>query len=630
MSLALKHRGPDDAGLWASEQVALGNRRLAVIGLDNGRQPLANEDASLWITYNGEIYNYRELRAELVAAGHRFRTETDAEVVLHLYEEHGIRSLKRLRGMFAFAIWDKRQRRLFAARDRFGQKPFFFSQKGRRLLFASEVKGVLAHPDVSVEPEPVAVDYYLALRFIPAPLTMVQGIQKLAAGHWLMWSDGKVRVEPYWRLDFEEGRRRNDEAWAAELAQRVDDVVGLHMVSDVPIGAFLSGGMDSSVVVASMARQAPGPIQTFSIGCAEPSFDESAFARKVSNALGTQHEERFVHASQLDRIPRLVRCIDEPSDPIAACMYEAARLASESVKVVLGGYGGDEVFGGFDRYAAYGWVAQYSALPRWLREGVVRPLVRRLPDSFAYKSFKQRAQWLDAVASEREARRYARMISFFRFGPEERAWTYGPLLRLMLRSPDAESAIAEPFQKAPADSILHRMLYTDSVMGLPEHTLLLADRLGMAHSLEIRSPLLDHELAEFCAALPPHLKVRRGKTKIAIRKIARSWLPPEIIRRPKQGFMFPVAYWLNRDTLPRIQNQLLHGRLVSQGWVRSSAIERLVAEHLRHRVDNHVRIWMLLNLEAWFRVYLYGEPVLDSLTTPPRQPGRARPMRVGA
>jgi asparagine synthase (glutamine-hydrolysing) len=631
MIQALAHRGPDQSGVYTDDSVSLGHRRLSIIDLsDNGRQPLPNEDGSVWITFNGEIYNYRELRAELTAAGHRFRTHTDTEVLVHLYEQYGVGCLSRLRGMFAFAIWDRRRQALFAARDRFGQKPFYYAVRGRRFLFASEIKGLLAYNELPIEPEPAAIDYYLAQRFIPPPLTMLRGIRKLPAGHWLQWQEGTLRTEPYWQPTFRANARRRDAEWVAELAARVDEAVRVHLVSDVPVGGLLSGGIDSSVVVACMARHVDAPVQTFCVGSDGYDFDERRFARMVASHCGTLHRERYVSGEPLSYIPQLVRCLDEPSDPIAACMYEAARFASQHVKVALGGDGGDEIFAGFDRYAAFAWAERYSSLPRWVREDIVRPLIRRLSESFRYKSFTQRAHWLDALGGERGGRLYARMTSFFRFGPEERRWLYGPALRDLLATADAEATIAAPFEHLTTDSPLHRMLYADMLTRLPEHTLLLADRVSMAHGLELRAPLLDHELADFCATMPAHLKIRRGVTKFAMRQAARTWLPPAIIRRHKQGFMFPVAYWLDPSVLEAIRVPLLHGPLVSEGWIEGSAIERLFAEHLRHQSDHHVRIWMLLNLDAWHRIYIDGEqPAIQGKRSPASAEVPPLPLTTG-
>jgi asparagine synthase (glutamine-hydrolysing) len=613
MADAIAHRGPDDEGFHGDDMACLGNRRLAIIDLDHGHQPIASEDGSLWITFNGEIYNHAELRSDLETDGMRFRTRTDTEVLVNLVLARGPAALHRLRGMFAFAIWDRRHERLFAARDPFGQKPFFYSVLGDRFLFASEIKSLLAHGDVPSVPEHAAVDYYLAQRFIPPPLTMIRGIRKLPAGHWLEWHSGEVRVERYWEPEFPQGAARSDADWIEELAVRLDDAVRAHMVSDVPVGGLLSGGIDSSAVVAAMIRQSSERIRTFCVGSDVDGFDERPHARRVARHLGTTHEERSVGHELLRGLPRLVRCMDEPSDPIAACQYEAAALAAPHVKVVLGGDGGDEIFAGFDRYAAFRWVERYAALPAWLRERVFGPALRRVPNPFGYKSVGQRARWLADVAAERGGRGYARMTSHFRFSPEDKAWLYGPALSGMLTAQDTLEALAEPFARAPTADTLHRMLYADMVTRLPEHSLQLTDRMSMAHGLEARSPLLDPELAAFCASMPSHLKIRRGTTKYAMRAAARRWLPDDIVRRPKQGFMFPVAYWLNDATLDDVAAKLRDGALTREGWITGAGVDRLVSEHRGRRADHHVRIWMLLSLEVWHRIYLDGEPVRDDL-----------------
>ncbi|HZA93910.1 MAG TPA: asparagine synthase (glutamine-hydrolyzing) [Gemmatimonadales bacterium] len=614
MMTALAHRGPDDADLHAEQDAVLGHRRLTIIDLNAGRQPLGSEDGSCWITFNGEIYNYRELRAELEADGNRFRTASDTEVLLRLYQRDGEACLARLRGMFAFAIWNSRTETLFAARDRFGQKPFFYAERGGRLMFASELKGLLAHSDIAAEPEPVAIDYYLGLRFVPPPLTMFRGVQKLPAGHCLTWQRGTLTVRPYWSLRFGDGPARSERDWIAELRERLDDAVRSHLVSDVPVGALLSGGLDSSLVTALMARHLEGAVPTFAIGSDQPTFDERPFAHRVAVHCGTHHRDLAVTANQLASIPRLVACLDEPSDPIAACFYESSALASQHVKVVLGGDGGDELFAGFDRYVGFRWAGWYRALPGPLRR-VVAAAAGRLPDSFAYKGPVQKLRWLATVAEEQGGRRYARMTTFFRFGSDEKQWLYGPALAALLDSCDAEQAILRPFDSLAGEPVLRRMGFTDIVTKLPEHTLMLTDRLSMAHGLETRSPLLDHELAEFCATMPPELHAQGGVTKYALRKAASGLLPPGIIRRPKQGFMFPVAYWLTDQSVPEIRRRLVRGPAVQNGWIRAEAVDRLCVEHLAHRADHHVRIWMLLNLDAWYRIYLEGDAADSSRVT---------------
>lgn len=612
MTRALAHRGPDDHGIQACDRAVLGNRRLAILDPSAaGRQPLGYPDAQVWITYNGEIYNYRELRRELERDGHRFHSSTDTEVILALYLRHGADLLDRLRGMFAFAIWDGARGRLFAARDPFGQKPFYFTVAGGKLLFASEIKALLAHAEVGAEPEPAGVDYYLSLRVIPPPLTMFRGIRKLAAGHWLTWDGGpEPAIGRYWKPRFGACPERSDGEWIEGLLPRIERAVSAHRVSDVPVGAFLSGGLDSSVVVAALSRLGADPIQTFAVGSDVPAFDERPYAMAMARHCGTVHRDVAATPSLLGKIPRLVRALDEPSDPIAACFHEAARLAGSHVKVVLGGDGGDEIFAGFDRYAAFDRVDRYARLPRWLREEVVRPIVHRAPESFGYKALTQRARWLDAVSSERGGRMYARMTSHTRFGPELRRTLYGPELSASLAGHDVLSAIATPFEEASeelaeADS-LDRMIYADLMTRLPEHTLMLADRLGMAHGLEVRSPLLDMELADYCLSMPRRLRVRGGRTKYALRRAAEPWLPPALLRRRKQGFMFPVAQWLGEKALAEVRERLLHGPLVRESWIRREAIDALVGEHARRRTDHHVRIWQLASLDAWHRIYLGG------------------------
>ncbi len=603
MTDALAHRGPDDAGIETAGDGVLGNRRLAVIDPGAPPQPMTGDDGRLVITFNGEIYNHRELRREMESRGHRFRTLTDTEVVLRLFAEEGAGCLHRLRGMFAFAIWDRNRGRLFAARDAFGQKPFHYTVSGGRLIFASEIKGVLAHPSVSVEPEMDAIDHYLTQRFVPPPLTMLRGVRKLPPGHLLVWEDGDLEVKTWWELDFREEETRTDEEWVAEVEERVDAAVRRHLVSDVPVGALLSGGLDSSAVVSGMARARDEHFPTFCVGTEVSSLDERPFAREVAEHVGTEHHERRVGDEVLGGIPNLVRCLDEPSDPIAACTWEAARLASGHVKVVLGGDGGDELFGGFDRYAAFPWAERYSHVPKWVRRGVVGPVADMLPGAGRYKSFGQKVRWLNDLDGLRGGALYARMTSVFRFGADEKRWCYGPVLS-EAASGAAERHIERAFDEAPARDDLHRLLHADVVTRLPEHSLILSDRLSMAHGLELRSPLLDTDLALFCARMPARLKVHRGRTKVAFRRAFAHRLPAGISRRPKQGFMLPVAYWLQGSSLERVREILESGPLVREGWIAGGAATRLTEEHSRGHADHHVRIWMLLNLDIWSRIYL--------------------------
>ena len=614
----IAHRGPDDQGVVADGPVVLGNRRLAIIDLSAaGHQPLGDAARGAWITYNGEIYNHAELRRELAGQGHRFDGASDTEVALALYLRDGIGFLSRLRGMFAFAIWDRRRQVLFAARDHFGQKPFYYAERGGKLIFASEIKGLLAHPDVSIEAEPAAIDYYLSLRMVPPPLTMFRGIRKLAPGHWLEWTPtGGVRTGQYWTPRFTPDSSRSDSDWTEAVRAALVDAVEAHEVSDVPVGAFLSGGLDSSVVVSVLSRQGQRRIPTFCIGSDSPVFDERPMARVMADYCRTDHHERGVSSRLLARLPILVETLDEPSDPIAACFEAAAQLASEHVGVALGGDGGDEMFGGFDRYASFAIAERYASLPRWFREDVVRPAIGLLKGADGYKTLAQRARWLDDVSSARGGRLYARMSSHFRFGPERKQGLYGEELRRSLTGADALEAIARPFDHAPAASPLDRMLFADLVTRLPEHTLMLADRLSMARSLEVRSPLLDIRLADVCFAMPPRLRAYSGRTKVALRRAAAGWVPPSLLGRSKQGFMFPVSEWLDGPTLRTVDAWIAAGPLVTSGWVRPEAVRALVDEHASRRADHHVRLWQLMSLDAWHRRYLgnvTGDEQADAL-----------------
>jgi asparagine synthase (glutamine-hydrolysing) len=604
---SIAHRGPDDSGSYLRGKIGLGNRRLSIIDLHSGKQPISNEDGTIWVVYNGEMYNFPRLRTQLEANGHVFRTNSDTEAIVHLYEDFGERCVEHIGGMFAFALWDETQQKLLLARDRIGQKPLFYTQDGSDFLFGSEIKSILALRKRTPELDSLAMHDYLSLRFIAPPRTIFKGIQKLSPAHTLTFQNGEITLRRYWQLSFREKLTITEAEILEALREQLKRTVDSHLLSDVPVGAFLSGGLDSSMIVAVLARDLGLTPQTFAVGVAESDFDETPYARMVAEHYHTEHIEERVAANLIQSLPKMIWHLDEPSDPIAACMYQAARLASQHVKVVLGGDGGDELFAGFDRYVGNRYIDMYSLMPRALRKGLMGPVLDRLPDSFTYKSMTQKLRWVHHLSMQSTAaEQYAEATCFFRFTHEEKQELYGESLWNELGSRNSTSSIIEPFNHAEADDLLDRMLYTDFVTRLPEHSLMLTDRMTMAHGLEARSPLLDHELVEFLAKVPANIKVQNHQPKYLMRKLAADYLPTPILNREKQGFMLPIAYWFRTDLYPLVSQALENSHFVKQGWFKKEAVQRLLAEHRSNRHDHHVRLWMLLNLELWHRLYIEG------------------------
>ena len=607
MAGALAHRGPDDEGYYTDGPIGLGFRRLSIIDLALGHQPLCNEDGSVWLIFNGEIYNYRALRRALEERGHSFRTNADTEVIVHLYEEHGEGCVKLLGGMFAFALWDAKAGKLILARDRLGQKPLYYARHGDTLCFASEAKAILTQGALRREPDAASLHDYLSLRFVPSPRTVFRGLNKLPPAHYLVFQDGALRAERYWSLSFRHKLALSDGEYVEALREGLCAAVEAHLMSDVPLGAFLSGGMDSSMVGALMTGLTPTPPTTFAVGVAEQDYNELPYARQVAEHLGTRHVEAVVASDLMALLPRMVWHLDEPSDPIAACMYHAAALASRHVKVVLGGDGGDELFAGFDRYRGLGAISRYSWPPVAQVARAMGPLVGALSDSFTYKSATQRLRWLQRLAAlADDGERYAEATVFFRFDHADKGRLFSDELWREVRDSRSTRVIVEQFYQADSDDLIDRMLYADFMTRLPEHSLMLTDRMTMAHSLEARSPLLDHQLVELLATFPSRLKIRGKTLKYVLRELGKAYLPEAILSRQKQGFMFPVAYWFRHELYGPLRRFLEESHLVRQGLFRRAEILRLVDEHRSSKVDHHVRLWMLLNLEIWYQLYIVG------------------------
>lgn len=609
---ALEHRGPDGEGIHHDEYVTLGHRRLSIIDLAGGQQPLYNADRSLVLVANGEIYNYRELRTRLEQDGHRFLTHSDCEVILGLYERHGEQLLDHLRGMFSFALWDTKRKRLLAARDHLGQKPLFYCAGEQGFAFASEIKALRALDRRRQRMNLAALDQYLALRLIDAPLTMYQGIHKLPPGHLLTFQPrGVPQIRRYWRLQQSPKLAGNEEHLLDELQARLQETLRLHMESDVPVGAFLSGGMDSSLLVAMLSRDLKVKhLPTFTMGLRYQRFDEAPAARAVANLFGTEHHEERVQPEIAAHLPDLVWALDEPSDPLSLCTWLLAKFTRQHVKVVIGGDGGDELFGGYDRYYGNLYAAQYGRLPEGLRRKVLAPAMAMIPEAGWYKSLGHQLRWLHHLSFHSGSARYAASLNYFYFDPERRRELYAPDIQHRWPELDAEAAIRRAYEESEGGE-LDRMLYADSLVRLPNHPVMITDRICMAHGLEARSPFMDHELASFAARLPASMKVRGGTLRYIQRKLAARYLPPEILDRPKQGFSSALPYLLQTEYTRLYQSCLRQSQLVQDRVLDRQAIAQLVDEHLAKRADHGNRLWLLINAEIWYRMSILGQSKED-------------------
>ena len=614
MLAAIAHRGPDDEHSVSDGCATLGHRRLSIIDIEGGRQPISNADQTVHIVCNGEIYNWEELRKPLEAEGHRFRTRSDTEIILHLYEKHGVDCLRYLRGMYSFAIWDGRRNRLFAARDHLGQKPLFYAHVGGVLWLASEIKALTRVLPELRQPCLEAMDQYLALRIVSPPRTMFRGILKLPPAHYLLYEPGQApRVERYWNLEFTPKWEASEDALLEELDSLITESLRYHMVSDVPVGAFLSGGLDSSLVVAMLCRNlGVSGLQTFTLGLPHEKFNEAGDARLVAERYGTDHHERTVLPSVARHLPDLVWHLDEPSDPLSVCTWLVSKFAREKVKVVLGGDGGDELFGGYDRYYGNIYAELYSRLPRMLRDGALGPAIKRLPDGNWYKSISHQAKWLHELAGlDDGGRRYARSLGYFYFSPARRLELYGERVRESLSGFDAERAIAD-WYAAPVDAEpVDRMLYADYQSRLPDHPVLISDRMSMAFGLETRSPFMDHRLVEFCARLPVKYKVRGRSLRYLQLKLAERYLPASLLKKSKQGFASALPYLLKNEYRSIFQLMLRDSSLIDADLLQEPPIRTLLQAHLGGKEDNGNRLWLLANLEAWYRIHIRQESISD-------------------
>jgi asparagine synthase (glutamine-hydrolysing) len=604
---AISHRGPDDDGFYVARGVGLGMRRLSIIDLSTGTQPVHNEDGTVWVVFNGEIYNYRELRERLLARGHRFYTETDTEVIVHLYEDRGALCVEDLRGMFAFAVWDDRRRRLLVARDRLGVKPLYYAEVDGRLVFASELKSLLQLPEVPRELNWESVSHLFTFLSTPPRESILQGIHKLEPGHFLMASpqDG-LRVQRYWKVHFRPDASRTEEQLAEELRERVTESVRLRMISDVPVGAFLSGGIDSSAVVAAMSRLSQEPVRTFSIGFAEEDYDELRYARLVAQRFGTEHHERVLEPDALSVLEELTWYLDEPfGDSSAIPTYFVSQLAAEHVKVVLSGDGGDELFAGYDRYRVFARERRQEWIPPAARK-VVGTMASLLPEGARGRN------WLGHFALSGLAR-YLDSATLFRHEQQRRL--FRPEVYAHMAHYDPWQVLAD---RLPARRLdwLSTLQHLDLEGYLPLDILTKVDRMSMAHSIEAREPLLDHKLVEFAASVPPELLLRGETGKYLFKRAMRGVLPDSIIDRPKRGFAIPLGRWFRGRLAGFVRERLLDPGSRAREVFEPAYLEQLLKRHESGReLDLH--LWTLISFELWCRRFLPAGTLVPRRTEMP-------------
>lgn len=604
MNRAIAHRGPDDDGFYFRENVALGMRRLAIIDLAHGKQPIHNADKTKWIVFNGEIYNYRELRDDLDKRGHKFYTKSDTEAVVHLYDEFGVDCVQHLRGMFAFAIWDETDKSLFIARDRVGKKPLLYShQPNGDLIFGSEFQALLKHPDISRDVDLEAIDSYLSYLCVPAPQTAFKQIRKLEPAHWLRWKNGEIETKRYWLPDFSKKIKISETEAEEETLRILRESTQLRMISEVPLGAFLSGGVDSSAVVALMAQESEKPVKTFSIGFEEQDFSELKYAKRVAEHVGAEYHEFIVKPDAMEVLPMLVEHYGEPyGDSSAIPTYYVSRETRRYVTVALNGDGGDESFAGYERYAAMKAAETYYRLPNVLKKALIEVPINLLPTSEIKRSRIRDAKRFLEVASLPRTERYFRWMSTFNREAKKKFYTDEFSQEVSRRDP---SQILEKwFAKANGSGILDTALLTDQMTYLPNDLLVKVDIASMANSLEARSPFLDHKLMEFAASLPENIKARRFETKSFLKRIAARLVPKEVVYRRKMGFGIPMGKWLRGDMKDFLREVLLSEKSLTRGIVKREMVERYVREHINAERDHAFQIWTLLMLELWFQKFI--------------------------
>lgn len=604
MTRTMRHRGPDDEGYHTEPGAGFGFQRLSIIDLSGGHQPMSSADNQLHIVFNGEIYNFRKLRQQLEATGrHQFRTQSDTEVILHAYQEYGDDCVRHFRGMFAFAIWDSRKKTLFAARDRFGKKPLVYAQLGNRLVFASELKALLEHPDIRKDIHYPAIDLYLALQYIPSPYTIFSQIKKLPPAHTLRWTNREVQIHRYWEPLFTPKTTLSFEDAKSAMIAKLRESVELRMISDVPLGAFLSGGKDSTTVVGLMSQLSAKPVQTFTIGFEEQTHSELPEARLIAKHFGCDHHEFIVKPDAVDILPKLAWHYGEPyADSSALPSYYVAQMTRRHVTVALNGDGGDETLAGYPRYQAMKFMAGWGKVPRALRQSIVGAL-SRVPDAPPPHAKLWRIKRLLSLGLDRPETEYLDTLCFMQEG--QKSFLYSEMMRSHAGRPSAPDYLNGVLDRAGDLPGIDRYLFTDLATYLPECLMVKMDIASMANSLETRSPFLDHEFVELTSSFPDSWKLN-GLThsKYILDAALKGWVPNSVLTKKKQGFAIPMSEWFRGKLRPYLESMVLSEKALKRGLFQKSGIERMIAETASSRKDHSYALWALLMLEHWFQVYI--------------------------
>lgn len=604
MNEAIIHRGPDEDGFHVHENVGLAMRRLSIIDLKSGQQPIYNRDKTACIVFNGEIYNFQQLRDDLERENVGFDTRSDTEVILQLYVKYGIDCVNYLRGMFAFAIWDEKSKSLFAARDRIGKKPLLYShQPNGDLVFGSEFRAMLQHPVIGKTVDYGAIHDYLSYYCVPAPQTAFKQIRKLEPAHWLLWKDGEIRTERYWQPDFSKKIKISQQDAEDETVRIVSEATKMRLISEVPLGAFLSGGVDSSLIVSMMARLSSDPVKTFSIGFREADFSELEYARKVAKHIGAEHYEFIVEPDAVEVLPTLVDHYGEPyADPSAIATYYVARETRKHVTVALNGDGGDESFGGYKRYTAMLWAERYSRLPELVRKKIIGKFVESLPKSEIERSRTRDVKRFLRSASLNRVERYFKWVCAFDGEMLKNIYTKDFADRVS--GIDASRLIGSWFARGNGLGVVDLSMFTDQMTYLPNDLLAKVDIASMAVSLEARSPLLDHKLIEFAASLPEAMKFRGAGTKRFLKKVASHFVPREVIYRRKMGFSVPMTHWFRGELGGFLRDTLLCETSLRRGLFRPDVVRKMVEDHISGKQDSTTQLYTLLMLELWFQRFI--------------------------